>query len=165
MNNQRITVKRIWAKFKWVILAVLWLVSLLLGYLGFAEYAKVNALDLSPSEALYRTFQLISMNSGAVEGENNWMLEVGRFALPGLTAITALEALAAIFQEQTVWLRLWRKKEHIVVCGLGRKGRFLVDDLLANSYQVVVIEQNVTSVMAEEYRRKGAIILEGDATN
>lgn len=165
MNIQRITVKRIWAKFKWGILAVLWAASFLLGYWGFERYAFANQFDQSSTEILYRTLQLISMNSGAVDGVNNWMLEAARFALPGLTAITALEALATIFREQTVWLRLWRKKGHIVVCGLGRKGRFLVDDLLASGYQVVVIEQQVTPVIVEEYQRRGAIILEGDATD
>jgi len=165
MNNMRITVKRIWAKFKWIILIVLWISSLLLGYLGFSMYALNNQMDFSFTETFYRTLQLISMNSGAVEGTNNWMLEVARFALPGLAAITALEALAVIFREQAVWLRLWRKKGHIVVCGLGRKGSYLVDDLLAHGFQVVVIEKNVNSVVAEDYQRRGAIILEGDATD
>jgi voltage-gated potassium channel Kch len=105
------------------------------------------------------------MNSGAVEGRNNLMLEIARFALPGLAAITALEALAVIFREQTVWLRLWRKKGHVVVCGLGRKGSYLVEDLLANGYQVVAIEKDVNQVIAEDYQRRSAIILEGDATD
>ncbi len=165
MDIQRNTIKRIWTKYKWFILAVLWLASLLLGYSGFAAYGRANGLNFTPTEILYRTLQLISMDSGAVEGENNWMLEVGRLALPGLTAITALEALAAIFREQTVWLRLWRRKDHVIVCGLGRKGRFLLDDLLANGHQVVVIEKQVNPVIADEYRRRGAVILEGDAAN
>jgi len=165
MNNQRITVKRIWAKFKWAILGILWLASLLLGILGFSLYAQHNQLNLGFTETFYRTLQLISMNSGAVDGRNNWMLEVARLALPGLAAITVLEALTIIFREQTVWLRLWRKKGHVVVCGLGRKGSYLVEDLLANGYQVVVIEKNVNPVIAEDYQRRGAIILEGDATD
>lgn len=128
-------------------------------------YARSNQLVYGFTETFYRTLQLISMNSGAVDGENNWMLEFARFALPGLAALTALEALAVIFREQTVWLRLWRKRDHVVVCGLGRKGSYLVDDLLANGYQVVVIEKKVNPVIAEDYQRRGAIILEGDATN
>ena len=166
MKSKRwLSLKRIWSETKWFVLAVLWFLGILLGYLGFAAYAESQSLDWGFMDTLYRSLQLISMNSGGLEGEVSWMLDAARYFLPALTALTAFQALTNIFREQTQWLRLWRLKDHIVVCGLGRKGTHLVEDLLAMGCRVVVIEAEIDPISANEYRRNGAVVLEGDATD
>ncbi len=105
------------------------------------------------------------MNSGAVEGRVNWMLELARFLVPALTAFTAFQAIINLFREQTQWWHLWRLQDHIIVCGLGRKGSCLVDDLLAKGHPLVVIEKNLEPAAADEYQRKGVIVIEGDAAD
>ena len=161
----RSQIKRLWGEIKWAALGALWLISLSLGFAGFSRYALENNLSFSFLDRLYLSLQLISMNSGAVEGRVNWMLELARFLVPALTAFTAFQAIINLFREQTQWWHLWRLRDHIIVCGLGRKGSRLVDDLLAKGHPLVVIEKNLEPATAEEYRRKGVIVIEGDAAD
>jgi voltage-gated potassium channel Kch len=157
--------KRIWGEIKWATLGILWLVSLSLGFLGFTRFAAENDLAFSFYDRLYRSLQLISMNSGAVDGQINWMLNVSRFLLPLLTAYTAFQAITNIFREQTQWLYLWRLREHVIVCGLGRKGSALVKNLIEKGYKLVVIEKQIDPITANDYRKRGVILLEADATD
>lgn len=162
MNN-KIQFRRVWSEIRWGVISIVWLISLALGYAGFSRYADDNGFILSITERIYRSLQLISMNSGAVEGNINWMLEVSRFLLPALTAFTAFQAATEIFQEQMQWFHLWRLKDHIIICGLGRKGSHLVDNLLSENYPLLVTQNNLDPITITDYRQKGVVVLEGDA--
>ena len=116
-----------WQDMKWPVLIALALFSLALGYIGFARYAAARGESPSPLDLLYQTLQLVSMNSGLVPGPINWQLQVARFLIPALTVYTALSALALIFSEQMQAFKLWRIKDHVIICGLGRKGALLVE--------------------------------------
>ena len=164
MNN-KFQIRRIWSEIRWGVISILWLISLVLGYLGFSRYAADNGLIFSVTERLYRSLQLISMNSGAVEGFNNWMLEISRFLLPALTAFTAFQAVTDLFQEQMQWFHLWRLKNHIILCGLGRKGSRLVDNLLSDNYPLLIIQNNLDPIKLSDYRHKGVVVIEGNATD
>jgi voltage-gated potassium channel Kch len=148
---------------RWFLLGGVWLAGLFWGYFGFALYSQHNELDWSTQSIIYLTLQLIILESGAVEGEVNWMLDMARFLLPALTAYTALRALTHLFSEQMTWMRLWNLQDHVIVCGLGRKGSYLTLELLKLGQRVVVIEQQPELTQAAELRRKGAIIIKGDA--
>ncbi len=62
---------------------------------------------------------------------------------------------------------LGRKKysyiNHIIVCGLGRLGYFIVEDLLKKNKKVIIIEQNEESKHIEHFRQLGAEVYIGDA--
>jgi hypothetical protein len=158
-------IRQLWSETRWIVLGILWLVGLILGYAGFAQYAKDGALDWSAGDILYRTLQLVVLESGSVEGRVNWSLETARFLLPALTAYTALQAVMHLFREQTQWLRLWRLQDHIIVCGLGRKGSHLMGELLELGHPVVAIEKDASRENIARLWQRGAIILEGDATD
>ena len=157
--------RQFWSETRWILLGIFWLVGLILGYAGFALYARDQALDWSAGDAFYRTLQLIILESGSVGGQVNWMLQVARFLLPALTAYTAFQAVMHLFREQTQWLRLWLLRDHVVVCGLGRKGSHLVSELLAQGRPVVVIEKDPGHERITTLRQQGAIVLVGDATD
>jgi predicted ThiF/HesA family dinucleotide-utilizing enzyme len=70
-----------------------------------------------------------------------------------------------LFVEQLQKLRLRRLKDHVVVCGMGRKGNRVARELLSLGRQVVIIENGLKQENAENIRQLGAIILDGDATN
>jgi hypothetical protein len=163
--NNKFQLRRIWSEIRWGFISILWLISLVLGYAGFSKYAVDNGFILSITERIYRSLQLISMNSGAVEGINNWMLEISRFLLPALTAFTAFQAASDLFQEQMQWFHLWRLKNHIIICGLGHKGSRLVESLLPGKKRLLVIQNNLDPIKANEYRRNGVILIEGNATD
>ena len=165
LKNHRSSIRRIWREIRLVALVLIWQISLFLGYLGFTIYANQNQLPYSILDRIYLSLQLISMNSGAVEGSVNWALEIARYLVPALTIFTAFQAIINLFQEQTQWWHLWFTRNHIIVCGLGRKGIFLVDDLLLKGFQLVVIEKRISLAAANEYRRKGVVLIEGDATD
>jgi hypothetical protein len=157
--------RQFWSETRWILVGIFWLVGLVLGYAGFALYARDQALDWSASDVFYRTLQLIILESGSVGGQANWMLEIARFLLPALTAYTAFQAVMHLFQEQTQWLRLWWLRDHVVVCGLGRKGSHLVSELLDQGRPVVAIEKDLGNERVATLRRQGAIVLAGDATD
>ncbi len=157
--------RQFWSENRWLLLGLAWLVSLALGFIGFYIYTIEYGEDWTAGDIIYRTFQLVTMNSGAVDGEVNWFLQFARFLLPLLTIYTVFQALMQLFVEQTQKLRLSRLKDHVVICGMGRKGSRLARELLGLGRQVVIIENELKKENAEVFRHLGAIVLDGDATN
>ena len=157
--------RQFWAEARWIILGMAWLAGLLLGYAGFARFSLENGLEWSAGDIFYRTLQLIILESGSVDGPINGMLETARFLLPTLAAYTTLQALALLFREKMQWLRLWRLHDHTIICGLGRKGGHLADELLRLGQPVVVVENQPERTRAADLCRRGAILVRGDATH
>ncbi len=54
-------------------------------------------------------------------------------------------------------------ENHIIICGLGRIGRMLVEDLLKAGKAFVVVDSNASRI--EDFDRAGCLICEGDATD
>lgn len=52
---------------------------------------------------------------------------------------------------------------HVVVCGLGRLGYFIVEELLRRGEKIIIVELNQDSPHIEYFRRHGAEIYIGDA--
>ena len=154
-----------WQDIKWPILIAMAIFSLALGYIGFARYAATHGETPSALDLLYQTLQLVSMNSGLVPGPINWQLQVARFLIPALTVYTALSAIALIFSEQMQVFKLWRIKEHVIICGLGRKGALLVEQFRALDMDVVVLEQDEGNDWLEIARSLGAVVLVGEAAD
>jgi voltage-gated potassium channel Kch len=158
-------VKRWWHDYRWLAIGGAWLGALYLGYVGFARHAAATGEAASAWDLLYLTLQLVSMNSGAVPGPIGWQLEVARFLIPALAALTAVQALAILFREQVDLLRLRFMRGHVVICGLGRRGFLLVDGFRRLGHTVVVIEQDEGNDLVEQCRARGAVVLIGDATD
>jgi hypothetical protein len=125
-TSQRITswqrIGRWWRKHQWAVIGGAWLVIGLLGYVGFARYFAALDQSRSPGDLLYLTIQLFVLESGAVEGPIGWELELARFLAPAVAASTAVLALILLFYEQFQFFRLRAVRDHVVICGLGRRG-------------------------------------------
>ncbi|MEO7522022.1 MAG: potassium channel family protein [Gemmatimonas sp.] len=69
--------------------------------------------------------------------------------------------------KRRVQLALGRKRYtcsgHVIVCGLGRLGYFIVEGLLDRGERVLVVEQNESSASLDGVRRRGADVYVGDA--
>ncbi|MCJ7624194.1 MAG: NAD-binding protein [Anaerolineaceae bacterium] len=165
MFRKRARLRQIWAETRWILLGMIWLVGLALGYAGFNQFSHDHTLGWSTGDILYRTLQLILLESGSISGSINWMLETARFLLPTLTAFTALQAFLHLFTEQIQWLRLWRLHDHVIICGLGRKSDCLASELLALGQRVVMIEKKPLSAKAIDLQQQGVIFISGDATD
>jgi hypothetical protein len=72
-----------------------------------------------------------------------------------------------VFLKRRIQLELGRKKyslkNHVVVCGLGRLGYFIVQELLQKNEKVIVVEQNENSNHIDYFRQLGAEVYLGDA--
>ena len=154
-----------WDDRQWFLLALLWLAGFYLGYTGFARHAAAVGEKASPLDLLYLTIQLISMDSGAVSHPISWQLEVARLLLPIVAASTAVKALASIFRQQIDFFRLNFYREHVVVCGLSRKGFLLAEGFRGRGERVVILEHDEHNDWLEACRAMGAIVLLGDATD
>lgn len=154
-----------WSDYNWMILIILGVIGLTLGFIGFQKNGLAVGKERTLLDNLYLTLGLISMETGVAEGPIPWELQVGRFLVPAVTAYTAILAFTALFIKQTDRIRLWSTHDHILICGLGRKGFRLAKGFLAEGHPVVVVEINEANEWVENIRAKGAIVIHGDAAD
>ncbi len=155
----------LWRRHGWLIIGLLWIVALILGYAGFAAHTSTAGQPAAPLDLVYLTLQLISMNSGAVEPPVPWPLQVGRFLIPLLAAWTVVRALATVFHDrwqQFLVRTTWRN--HVVICGLSRKGWLLARSFADQGARVAVIESDEDNDLIGPCRERGVAVLLGDAT-
>ncbi len=147
------------------LLGILWIAGIILGVIGFSQSASIHNRTITFWDALFQTIQLISLNSGAVEGPVPLTLQLARFMIPILTAAAAINALLGIFRQEADVFRLRFLRNHVIVCGLSRKGALLAESLRARGDTVVVIELDEENDWIDSCRQHGAIVLTGDATD
>ena len=150
---------------QWPLLGLTWLIVLFLGYCGFYNLAMAEGRFDTRFDPLYRTIQLIVLESGDLGGFLSWQLNAARFLLPLLAAYTAVRALLTIFRYQWQLLRARFFRKHLVLCGLGERGLMLVQEFLNHGFQVVIIDIDGDNPMLEQIRRQGAVVLVGDAAD
>lgn len=158
-------VREFWKDYRWFIIGGLWLIALLLGYVGFDRYFAALGEERPPWNLLYLSFQLFTFESGAVEERAGLALEIARWLAPATAAYTAFQTLSLIFREQLQIVRLRFFRDHIVICGLGRKGYRLATEFTGSGKQVAVIEMDEDNPFIEVARSAGIVVLLGDATS
>ncbi len=161
--RRRRTLQNFWADYSWFIIILLALTSLILGYIGFWKNGLALGAERTFLDNLYLTLGLISLNTGAVPPPISWELQAARFLVPAVTAYTAFLAFTTIFIQQTDRVRLWFTQDHVIICGLGRKGFRLANQFLQRGNSVVVIEVDEGNNWIGNIRSAGAIVIIGDA--
>jgi len=154
-----------WREFRWIVLGGLWLSILLLGYAGFSKYFSAHNIPATSMDLIYATIQLVVLESGNLTSPLPLEVEIARFALPTLAAVTAVTTLAIIFLEQARQVRLRFIRNHIVICGFGRMGSLLANSFIDRGDSVVVIEFDDGNPLIEQVKARGAIVLSGTATD
>jgi hypothetical protein len=153
---------------QWWIIAGAAVTAVLLGMLGFRDWAPV-AGEPTPTfwDRAYRTAQLFTLESGSVAtGENVPLsLQVARFLAPLVTAGALVRAVLGLFQEQAQLLRLRATRHHVVVCGLGRKGTALARSLREHGHRVVAVEHDAENDLVVTCRSAGVPVIIGDSTD
>lgn len=157
-------VAAIWSMGRWPALGLVAIAAFALGYIGFRAYFDGIGEQKAVLDIVYLTVQLFALESGAVpEAGAPWQLEVARFAAPA-TLATALAATAAMaFREQVTEWRLRHQRGHVVVCGLGVAGMQLSEALLESGRRVVGIDHDASLPAVDLLRRRGAVVIVGDA--
>ncbi|HVW39826.1 MAG TPA: RyR domain-containing protein [Amycolatopsis sp.] len=126
-----------------ILFGMLAVVSLVLGYLGLAEYlATSTQFAHRPVDLLYYDLQLFVINSGPVTngGPYPWPLEISRFLTPAVTGYALIEAVRVLFAAEIARLRARRRARHIVVCGNSVAARTLAARLREDGHKVVLVE-------------------------
>ncbi len=131
---------------------------------------RLTAADADLPSALYRTVSLIA--TGDDKGLNTTEPALKVFvSLLRLSGTALVAAFTAIMTNYLLRARLGGALEirrvpdrgHIVVCGLGRVGFRLVEQLISYGERVVVLEPNRDNGFVGTARRLGAAVLHGDA--
>ncbi|MBN1483305.1 MAG: NAD-binding protein [Chloroflexia bacterium] len=154
-----------WQTYRWLDVLLLWLLALVLGCLGFAQHLSRQGQEASFWDILYLALQLFTLESGAIPGDKGWALEIARYLAPLVAAYTALQALMILFHEQISMVRLRTIREHVVICGLGRRGHLLAQRFREQGRRVVLLERDEDNPLINHCREMGAIVLLGDATS
>ena len=146
---------------KWPVLIFFAIIAFILGFLGFSEVYP----DQTFLNRVYITMQLFTLKSGDFPGSLPLFLNIARFFAPALTFISLVVIITGSFIHhlEMFMLRLWQKN-HVVVCGLGYIGPVIVKHFCERGFVVVAIEKDPTHSEIEYCRKKGAIVLTGDAT-
>jgi voltage-gated potassium channel Kch len=156
--------KYFWYEHQWAIVSLLALVTLCLGYIGFHKLSLATNEPRGPLDFIYLTLQLFTLESGSTTGPKTWELELARLLAPGLAAFAAVKGVVALFHQEVQLFLLRFFRGHVVICGLGQKGKILAEEFLNQNQKVVIIERNEHNDEIATCREKGAIILLGDAT-
>lgn len=118
-------------------------VALCLGLYGFTT-PPASETPFGFWDALYATFCLSVLAwQPYVYDPTPWSLNVARFLAPSLTFYALFRGTMFLLAGAHDNIRRRRIKKHIIVCGLGKRGRFLAINRSKNS-PVVAIESDPT---------------------
>ncbi|KKK88888.1 hypothetical protein LCGC14_2738630, partial [marine sediment metagenome] len=160
------TVLAFWRQhWQWILIAMFGVAGVCFGACGYIKYFRGAGQRRSVLDICYFVLHLFVIESGEVSGPVPWELQIARLAAPLAAAGAVLKAGVVIFHEQLNALRLCFAEDHVVICGLGRKGMQLVEDFRRNGDLVVVIESDEQNDRIGLCRDLGAIVLAGDATD
>lgn len=159
----RVRIRRWWYDYEWPVIGAIALGVVILGYIGFrlqflTEKKPVHFLDL-----IFKSCQLLFLQIN-VDPPMPWQLNVARVIAPLVAGYTALQALGELFAGQIRSLQLRFRNDHVVICGLGRKGLMLARGFLERGCKVVVIEQDAENDFVSQCRDLGAVVLIGNAS-
>lgn len=143
-----------------------------LSFIGTTGFYFIGGEDWSILDSFYMTIiTLASVGYGEVHPLDNygkiWSIIVIVFGVTGVGAL--IKAVNEEFlQSQLFWKKNMKKrisklKNHFVICGYGRMGAVIADELLKKNQQFLIIEKNEDK--AEKIKEMGLLCLNGDATS
>ncbi len=187
-QQRRIQITPFWRRFarRWLATVVcsLALVTCLSGFGGFAwQYATLTSMQTESSPVgsqqpaggqdwsipLYKTVQLFLLNSGAeddAEHPGNWLLMIARLSASLLFLVVSSTVILSVLDDVRRLPSVLTRRDHVVICGLGRIGLQLLDDLVGQgrAANAVIVEYNSANPWLDYARSMGATVLIGDST-
>ena len=149
----------------WITIIALFLFSVVAGFLGFQKYFIQHGEAHNWIRSVYRTIQVFTLEGGDLDAPIPWMIHVVRFTAP-LTAVMAiLMAILEIFKDQWKRMRISRMKDHVVIIGLGTKGKNIMEESIRHHEKVLVIENDPHNPHLESIRQPRCRLILGNANN
>ncbi len=146
----------------WAFVSLAGAVAFGLGIAGFQQHAVSHGQSFGLLGLCYRALQLFVLESGAVEPPVPPALEVARWLAPLTAAFAAAAAVAALLRDRVRWWRAARARDHVLILGLGRKGRLLARGFLRRGERVVGVDLAPPEV--HEPLRARWLAVRGDCT-
>jgi voltage-gated potassium channel Kch len=149
----------------WILILLLGLAALVFGYIGYSIHTAIYLTGRTRLDILYMTLQLFFLTAEPLTRPLPWQLEVARFLAPIIPAWAGLKALTILFRDQLAMLRLRFMRNHVVICGLGRKGTQLLKDMRRYGESVVAIERDGDNEYITTCREFGGVVIAGNGTD
>ncbi|MBC8175129.1 MAG: NAD-binding protein [Candidatus Marinimicrobia bacterium] len=127
---------------EWSILDCLYMTVITLSTVGFTE--------VYPLDAAGRIWTIVVI-----------FLGIGIIAY-AITQLTQFLLNFEVFRRHKMYNKIKRLKNHFIVCGYGRMGKVVCEELKKQKLPFVVVESNVEKV--EKIERLGYLVVHGDAT-
>jgi len=148
-------------------LLLLLIAVLLLGSVCFHHLYEQEKLTYV--QALYITYCLVFMEH-LVEFPNHWVLQVFYFLLPLLGLVVILDGFVRFGyrvsgrdENEAEWVRAMAKtfSNHVILCGLGRVGLRVLEQLIRLGEDVVVLEKNADNQNIAYAKKHGVPVMIG----
>jgi TrkA-N domain len=141
-------------------------VALCLGATGFVLVVADTQAPVYLPDVLYNAMQLFFLQFTQTTSPLPWQLEIARWMAPLLSGYAIYKGLESVLRDRFQRLRvLLRYRDHVILCGLGRKALRLATAYRRQGLQVVVIEKDPQHPMIDICRHRGMAVLVGDATS
>ncbi len=161
------TVKEFWLTYQWIIIAFLWLLTFVTGYLGYQKYLPlINNTEgqATFSNILYHVIQLFVLQA-SFPANVDLNLQIARFLAPTLLALAGLQALFYVFNSRIDSFFLRFTNNHVIVCGLGERGLAIAQSFFDVGEKVTVIDNDLDNINTKYLKRHGVRVISGDATS
>ena len=141
-------------------------VAMCLGSTGFVLAADDARAPVYLPDVLYNAMQLFFLQFTQTTSPLPWQLEIARWMAPLLSGYAIYKGLESVLRDRFQRLRVMlRYRDHVILCGLGRKALKLATAYRQQGRQVVVIERDATHSLIDVCRHRGMAVLSGDATS
>ena len=90
---------------------------------------------------------------------------IAQYMAPLVSLSLTIGIILGAYSRQATVLRARRRRDHVVVCGLGEKGLRAARSRLGTGHKVTCIDLDVNGDAAVDLRARKAIVLAGDATS
>lgn len=137
---------RFTAELPW--LDALYMTVITLSTVGFREVATGAELD---ADAKIFTICLIMGGAG-----------VAAYSIKTVTEVLLDDSTKHFFHQRSTLKRLEKLKDHFIVCGLGRVGKAVCEELLAEEVPFVIVERH--DDLVRDAQERGWNVVQGDAT-
>lgn len=133
---------------KWRFIDAIYMTVITVSTVGFKE-----ALDLSEAGKIFTIFLII----------------LSFISVAMIFSMLTNSILGGEYKQYLKFLRMERKinamHNHTIICGFGRVGKQVVEDLSAKGKSLIVLDIQFTEQHTNEFQNSGILFIEGDATD
>lgn len=148
----------------WIFLSGLFIISLIIGLIGFERYYDYHNIPHNAFKTIYATLQLFVLEGGNLNGYLPLELDIARFAAPLVSFIAIALTLLQIFRDQWERFKISLMRDHVIIVGYGTIGRTILNDLIKNGKKVLLIDSEFDISEKEELQNLKCRVLTGNIT-